>query len=78
MEIDADTVKTALPDLSVDVSLQVLGRDYPVDEETNVTSHLLKHTDRLLHLRKQHPIQIIKQRIVENMQVRGDSLTRDC
>jgi hypothetical protein len=48
---------------------QVLGIDYPVDGETNVTSHLLKHTDRLLHLRKHHPLQVVKQRIVENMQV---------
>ena len=47
----------------------MLGRDYPVDSETNVSSHLLKHTDKLLHHRKHHPIQIVKQRIVENMQV---------
>ncbi|KAL5263630.1 hypothetical protein ACHWQZ_G008857 [Mnemiopsis leidyi] len=51
-------------------TIRLLGRDYPADEETNVSAHLLKHTDRLLHLQKQHPLQIVKQRIVENMQAK--------
>eukprot|EP00116_Pleurobrachia_bachei_P000362 sb/3460624/ len=51
-------------------SIKILGRDYPTDEETNITEHLLKHTDKLLHMRQSHPLQIVKQRIVEHMQAK--------
>jgi len=40
---------------------------YPRDQMTNVTPKILSHLDRSLHLQKQHPLNLIKQRIVNYM-----------
>jgi len=50
--------------------IEVLGQKYPTDEYSNLTDHMLSHTKRGLHLTKHHPIQIVKQRIVENVQAK--------
>ncbi|XP_064463860.1 phenylalanine--tRNA ligase, mitochondrial-like [Ornithodoros turicata] len=45
-------------------SLHIQGRDYVPDSFTNVTPRILSHLDRKLHLEKCHPLQLLKQRIV--------------
>ena len=40
---------------------------YPRDNMTNATPKLLSHLGRNLHLQKQHPLNLIKQRIVNYM-----------
>ena len=40
---------------------------YPRDQMTNVTPKILSHLGRNLHLQKQHPLNLIKQRIVNYM-----------
>lgn len=47
--------------------VHVLGETYTKDEMTNVTESLLKKTDRNLHLKKDHPLGMIKQRIEDHM-----------
>ncbi|KAK8752479.1 hypothetical protein OTU49_005764 [Cherax quadricarinatus] len=45
----------------------IAGREYLTDQMTNVTSHLLSHVGRNLHLQKYHPLNHISQRIVQYM-----------
>ena len=55
--------KTAAPGTYV----TVLGEKYAKDEMTNVTESLLKKVHRKLHLKNQHPLGMIKQRIEDHM-----------
>jgi len=54
------------PDIT-DNSITVKNVRYPKDNMTNVTPKILSHLDRNLHLEKQHPLNLIKQRIVNYM-----------
>ena len=42
-------------------------KTYAVDSWTNITPKILSYRDRNLHNQKQHPLQLIKQRIVNYM-----------
>ena len=48
-------------------STTILNTNYPRDHMTNVTPKILSHLDRNLHLQKQHPLNLIKERIVNYM-----------
>ena len=45
-------------------TLEVLGRSYETDEMTSATATILSRVPRKLHLQHQHPLNIIKERIV--------------
>ena len=47
-------------------SLEVLGQSYDTDEMTSVTPTILSRVPRKLHLQPQHPVSIIKDRIVHH------------
>ncbi|KAI6661137.1 Phenylalanine--tRNA ligase, mitochondrial isoform X2 [Oopsacas minuta] len=46
------------------VTISLLDREYPVDNLTTITPTILSKVDRHLHNQYQHPIEIIKRRIV--------------
>ena len=46
--------------------IEVLGKAYVRDEMTNVTTAILKRVGRNLHRVPQHPVNIIKQRVVNH------------
>ncbi|EEC15866.1 phenylalanyl-tRNA synthetase, putative [Ixodes scapularis] len=46
-------------------TVTVDGKSYETDDQTNVTSRILGHTERKLHLQKCHPIQLLKRRIAD-------------
>ena len=46
------------------IALEVLGKSYESDEMTSATPTILSRVPRKLHLQPQHPLNIIKQRIV--------------
>jgi len=60
------SVSSKAPD-TTDNSITVKTVRYPRDNMTNVTPKILSHLDRNLHLEKQHPLNLIKQRIVDYM-----------
>jgi len=47
-------------------TLEVLGQSYETDEMTSVTPTILSRVPRKLHLQPQHPVSIIKDRIVHH------------
>lgn len=48
------------------VALEVLGKSYETDHMTSATPTILSRVPRKLHLQPQHPLSIIKQRIVDH------------
>ena len=56
---------TSSPQNSAD-TISVLGGEYPVDSLTTVTPTILSKMNRQLHNQPQHPIEIIKRRIVSH------------
>ncbi|CAN7992820.1 unnamed protein product [Ixodes hexagonus] len=46
-------------------TVTVDGKSYETDAQTNVTSRILSHTERKLHLQRCHPIQLLKRRIAD-------------
>ena len=50
-----------------DSHVTIKGEQFARDEMTNITPRILSHLDRNLHLQPQHPLCLIKQRIVNYM-----------
>jgi len=59
-------LSTKSPDTN-ETSTNVNNIIYPKDHMSNVTPKILSHLDRHLHLQKHHPLNLIKQRIVNYM-----------
>ena len=60
------TLSAKSPDTTENTTI-VNNVSYPKDHMSNVTPKILSHLDRHLHLQKQHPLNLIKQRIVNYM-----------
>ena len=59
--------KSSSKNLALDnKKLQVLGKDFDVDQWTNITPKIISLLDRKLHLQKHHPLWILKQKIVNH------------
>lgn len=55
---------------TVEKTINVEGKEYKTDQMTNVTSRILSHVGRNLHLKKYHPLNHIQKMIVEYMYTR--------
>jgi len=62
----ARSLSSKSPDITED-RITVNNVTYPKDSMTNATPKILSHLDRKLHLEKQHPLNLVKQRIVNYM-----------
>jgi len=50
-----------------DKFVMVNGKEYQKDDMTNITPHILSHLPRKLHMQNQHPLGLIKARIIDYM-----------
>lgn len=46
-------------------NIEINKKCYPIDNWTNITPKILSYTNRNLHLQKNHPLSIVRQRIIQ-------------